>query len=209
MSSITSTDIWCSQCIAYSGVIPEPFLTHNPSRSRFRVYVKQKHMVRVTPAVKLSGLVTYLPSNSMNAVNGSLRKVMRRDGAAQICLLDSKLKLQRVSGDDTDAALPCKRKHILARGVCEQVASLKPMATAVDNRLSCTQRGFFDWLLSRKVSTLRSGIAPVLVVGCKPKYRNSRSVSEILNCAFVSCTVVLCPVMYQVWQRRPRAQAGV
>ena len=80
---------------------------------------------------------------------------MRRDGAAQICLLDSKLKRQRVSGNDTAAALPCKSKHILARGVCKQVASLKPMATAVDNRLSCTQRGFFDWLLKRKVSTFK------------------------------------------------------
>ena len=30
-----------SQCIAYSGVVPEPLLTHDPSRSRFRVYFKR------------------------------------------------------------------------------------------------------------------------------------------------------------------------
>ena len=30
----TETDF---KCIAYSGVIPEPLLTHDPSRSRFRV----------------------------------------------------------------------------------------------------------------------------------------------------------------------------
>ena len=33
----TDTD---SQCIASSGLIPEPLLTHDPSRSRFRVYFK-------------------------------------------------------------------------------------------------------------------------------------------------------------------------
>ena len=35
----TDTD---SRCIAFSGVIPEPLLTHDPSRPRFRVYFKQQ-----------------------------------------------------------------------------------------------------------------------------------------------------------------------
>ncbi len=30
-----------TQCIAYSGVVPEFLLTHDPSRSRFRVYFKR------------------------------------------------------------------------------------------------------------------------------------------------------------------------
>ena len=45
LSQTQTVNIICtetgSQCIAYSGVVPEPLLTHDPSRSRFRVYFKQ------------------------------------------------------------------------------------------------------------------------------------------------------------------------
>ena len=108
------------------------------------------------------GLVKY-------AVIGSLLGCEKRRSCSDLPP-DSKLKPQRTIGNDTDAALPCTCKHVLARRVgtgCELEAPV-----AMDNRLSCTQRGFFDWLMNKKVSTFKqrqctinssSGIAPLLL----------------------------------------------
>lgn len=103
------------------------------------------------------------------AVIGSLLGCEKRRSCSDLPP-GSKLKPQRTSGNDTDAALPCTSKYVLARRVGTGCALEAPVA--MDNRASCTQRGFSDWLMNRKVSTFKqrqcvfnssSGIAPLLL----------------------------------------------